>query len=135
MKIRGYELSSPECLDVNGAIYLLDEKWTEAASWEFASLLTHWNRKHAFAAYVPFTSQNDPRAYRYGSPMLMGEHTDFTKYLRALSMGSIVFDPGSKISGPLASKPDNKARSQFRINSKHLDQLYEKLHPEQLTSS
>jgi MvaI/BcnI restriction endonuclease family len=132
MQIRGYDPSAPQLLDVNGAIYLTDAVGDEAASWAFANLLTHWNRKHAFAAYIPFTSQNDPRAYRYDSPVLMGEHTDFTKYLRALHFGLIVFDPGSKISGPLASKPDNKARSQFRIHTKHLDQLYERLIPEQL---
>lgn len=132
MQIRGYDRSHPKRLDVNGAIFLVDAKGNEAASWAFGSLLTHWNRKHAFAAYVPYTSQDDPRAYSYESPVLMGEHTDFAKYLQALSMGLVVYDPGSKVSGPGAIKPENKARSQFRINTKHLGQLYEKLTPEPL---
>lgn len=132
MQISGYSLSNPKKLDVTGAIYLVDADGNEAASWAFENLLTHWTRKHAFAAYIPFTSKDDPREYAYSSPILMGEHTDFTKYLRALALGLIVFDPGSKVSGPSAAKPENKARSQFRIHTRHLNLLYESLTPESL---
>jgi hypothetical protein len=133
MLIRGYDPTTSKILDVSGAIYLVDTDGNEAASWAFANLLTHWNRKHAFAAYVHYTAQRDPHEYLYDSPVLMGEHTDFTKYLHALFLGLIVFDPGSKVSNPLAPKPDNKARSQFRINTRNLDHLYEKLVAEKLT--
>lgn len=132
MQVKGFDPLTGKIFDVNGFIYLADATGALAASWGFAELLTHWNRKHAFAAYVPYARLNDAISYRYGSPVLMAEHTDFTKYLRALCLGAVVFDPGSKVTqaGSPASKV--KARSQFRINTSNLNNLYEKLVAEPL---
>ncbi len=104
---------------------LVDAAGNEAASWAFAELLTHWNRKHAFAAYVPYTLQRDPVAYRYDSPILMGEHTDFGKYLHTLCSGAVVFDPGTKVTRAHTAQSTVKARSQFRVNIKDLKMLYD----------
>jgi hypothetical protein len=125
LKLRGYNIDSPERMTVDGAIYLEDAFGEEVAVWDFSSLLTHWNRKHAFAAYVPTERYSATNEYHYKSPILMGEQTDFTKYLQALARGMIVFDPGSKIYGPDSEKPGSvKARSQFRIAVKDLGNLY-----------
>jgi hypothetical protein len=106
---------------------LLDRDGDEAATWTYSNLLTHWNRKHASAAYVPYQAQggSDP-SYSYRNPVLLGERTDFAKYLSALVAGHVVFDPGSKIDGIATARPRVKARSQFRMPRKRLSALYER---------
>lgn len=132
MQISGFDAPTGRIFDVNGAINLIDASGALAASWGFAALLTHWNRKHAFAAYVPYATSRDPISYQYGSPILMGEHTDFSKYLNALFLGQVVFDPGSKVTNSGSAQSKVKARSQFRISTNQLKYLYEKVTPEYL---
>jgi MvaI/BcnI restriction endonuclease family len=132
MQIAGYDPANRKMLDVRGAVRLVDGTGYEAASWGFAELLTHWNCKHAFAAYVRYKRQKLPMAYRYESPVLMGEHTDFGKFLHALSTGAIVFDPGSKVTHAHTDRSKVKARSQFRINTKDLGLLYQTLTQESI---
>lgn len=133
LQVSGFDPAEPRSFDVSGAVRLVDSDGNEAASWAFAQLLTHWNRKHAFAAYVHYTSQKSPIAYRYDTPVLMGEHTDFNKYLNALCSGVIVFDPGSKVTAAHTAQASVKARSQFRINTKDLGLLYQTLTAEHIT--
>jgi hypothetical protein len=133
LQVSGFDPLNPKLLDVNGAVQLVDNKGNEAASWAFAQLLTHWNRKHAFAAYIRYTPQKVPPAYRYDSPILMGEHTDFRRYLNALCSGAIIFDPGSKVNKANSPEATVKARSQFRINIKDLALLYQTLTAENIS--
>jgi MvaI/BcnI restriction endonuclease family len=133
LHISGFDRNNPEKLDVSGAIQLIDTSGNQAATWEFSGLLTHWNKKHAFAAYVPYSLNKDGPTYKFNSPVLMGENTDFSKYLSALFDGAIVFDPGSSVSAPVNGKSTVKARSQFRINTKQLSMLYERLTAESIT--
>ena len=133
LKIVGFDPLNTKEFNVNGAMVLIDSNGNEAASWAFAQLLTHWNRKHAFAAYVRYTSRKAPIAYRYETPVLMGEHTDFIKYLNALCVGAIIFDPGSKVTKAKTAQSTVKARSQFRINTRDLPLLYEKLKEESIS--
>lgn len=132
LQVSGFDPADPKLFDVSGAVRLVDREGNEAASWAFSQLLTHWNRKHAFAAYVPYTPQTAPIAYRYDTPVLMGEHTDFNKYLKALCSGAIVFDPGSKVTNARTAQSKVKARSQFRININDLGLLYETLTAESI---
>lgn len=132
LQVSGFDPVALKILDVGGAVRLVDCDGNEAASWAFAQLLTHWNRKHAFAAYVRYTPQKSPIAYRYDTPVLMGEHTDFKKYLNALCSGAIVFDPGSKVTQARTPQSRVKARSQFRINTNDLGLLYETLTAESI---
>lgn len=133
LKVVGFNPLHPKQFDVNGYIALVDSSGNEAASWDFAQLLTHWNRKHTFAAYIKYTSRKIPISYRYETPILMGEHTDFIRYLNALCAGAIVFDPGSKVNNAKTEKSTVKARSQFRINIRDLALLYEKLREENIS--
>ena len=133
LEVTGFDPANPKALNVDGAVQLLDIKGNEAASWAFAQLLTHWNRKHAFAAYVRYTPQKEPLAFRYNTPVLMGEHTDFKKFLLALCSGAIVFDPGSKVTRAGTARATVKARSQFRINTKDLGLLYQILTAESIS--
>ena len=127
LQVSGFDPTNLKLFDVDGVVRLIDSAGNEAASWAFAQLLTHWNRKHTFAAYVRYTPQKSPIAYRYETPVLMGEHTDFSKYLNALCSGAIVFDPGSKVTDARTAWSKVKARSQFRINTKDLGLLYQTL--------
>ena len=133
LQVAGFDPANPKLFDVRGSVILVDASGNEAASWAFAQLLTHWNRKHAFAAYVRYTTQKAPIAYRYETPVLMGEHTDFYKYLKALCAGAIIFDPGSKVIKAKTAQSTVKARSQFRINTNDLSMLYETLSKEKIS--
>lgn len=134
LSLRGFESATKAKFDVSGAVLLIDKYGEEAASWPFAQMLNHWNKKHAFAAYVPYTTTKaELPAYEYGVPVVLGEHTDFVKCLAAISTGAIQFDPGSKVIRPGTTSSTVKARSQFRINKKNLNQLYETLTPEWLS--
>jgi hypothetical protein len=96
-------------------------------SWSFEGLLIKWNKKHAQAAYIPYESnKEEPPIYRYASPTLMGEGTNFNLYLSALSAGRVVFDPASKVMNAGTLHSTVKARSQFRIAVKQLGNLYQK---------
>lgn len=122
----GFDIMKGIITDVAGRIVLTDSNGAEGASWSFSHLLTHWNRKHSSAAYVPYSSSPmDTPAYVYGNPVMFGERTDFSRYLRALAIGLVVFDPGSKIDGVGSKKPKVKARSQFRVAKRNVRALYE----------
>lgn len=123
----GFDITKGTITDVAGRIVLIDPTGAEGASWSYSHLLTHWNRKHASAAYVPYASTpTEMPAYTYGNPVLFGERTDFSRYLRALATGLVVFDPGSKIDGADSARPRVKARSQFRVARRRLQALYER---------
>ena len=93
----------------------------------FQSLLLNRNKIHAQAAYVPYTSnRSEPPSYKYNSPTLMGEGTNFNIYLSALSSGLVVFDPASKVMNASTLKSTVKARSQFRMAVSQLVNLYQK---------
>jgi hypothetical protein len=127
LSVAGFDSQKGTILDVSGAIQLTHSTGELAASWSFASLLTHWNRKHAFAAYIPYEAAKwIPPQYKYINPVLFGEHTDFSMYVGAIIAGHVVFDPASKIDGVNSEKPRVKARSQFRIGKNYLKSLYRK---------
>jgi hypothetical protein len=127
LAIAGFDAASRKLVDVGGGIELRDAQGRLAAGWSFSRLIEHWSRKHAFAAYVPYEARTTPRrAYRYLSPVLLGEGTDFSRYLSQLDAGIVVYDPACKVES-LASRPKSKARSQFRISLSHLSALYETL--------
>lgn len=108
-----------------GSLVLLDENDRVAAGWPFAGLLSHWNRKHAQAAYVANMCRGKPDAeYLYGDNWRLGEGTDFARFLHAVSVGQVIYDPGIKLEGAAGDRPQLKRRSQFRIRSKDLGSLY-----------
>lgn len=128
LELIGFETSSGKISDVNGQIALLDPSGSIAAAWDFASLIKHWVRKHSLACYVPSICEKgegkDNRRYAYGSEVLLGKGADFQKVLIGLSRGMIYYDPGIKLEN-LDGKPSTKRRSQFRIKSQYLGDLYQ----------
>jgi hypothetical protein len=130
MNLRGFNPDKLVIEDVNGAIELLTDAGENVAAWSFSDLMLGWNKKHAQAAYVPYLAKKDSEpAYRYFSPALLGEGTDFSLYLSAISGGQVIFDPGSKVMKASTSRSSVKARSQFRISVKYLPALYRNFGP------
>lgn len=120
----GFDPTIGKIKNAGGSISLIDQKGREAASWSFASVLQHWNRKHNQACYVPSISEkNGTRKYKYGDNIILGTGTDFQLFLHEMAIGHIYYDPGIKMEN-VSSNPKVKKRSQFRIKSRFLDQLY-----------
>jgi len=126
MKLIGFDKESGKIRNSNGSIALIDQKGNEAASWSFSSMLLHWNRKHDKACYVPSLSDTKgDRKYKYGNNVILGTGTDFQLFLSQMASGNIYYDPGIKLEN-MSTKPKIKKRSQFRIKSKFLPNLYKK---------
>ena len=124
MELIGYDKSTGKIRNSEGKIALIDERENIAASWDFASLLKHWNKKHDKACYVPSIKIMEPRRkYRYGNKIILGTGTDFPLFLRGMACGNIYYDPGIKMENA-SSKPKIKRRSQFRIKTSGLNYLY-----------
>lgn len=129
LRISGFDAASKTITDVGGSLDLVDAQGVAAATWTFGKLLEHWNRKHAFAVYVPYVRQDIPRAFNYKSPVLLAEGTDFPKFLSALCNQHVIHDPGCKVEAASSAKPKAKARNQFRISLKRLNVLYDRIEP------
>lgn len=124
MKLLGFDIESGKIRNSNGRIALVDTHGIETASWSFSSMLLHWNRKHDKACYVPSLSETSGnRKYKYGNKVVLGTGTDFQLFLVEMAKGNIYYDPGIKLEN-ISTKPKIKKRSQFRIKSKFLPDLY-----------
>lgn len=125
LSLRGFNPAQPGKFAPDGAIVLATDSGEIAAGWTFSKLLQHWNRKHNQAVYVPCQGRrNGNRRYRYGNIVHLGQGTDFTLLLRVVANGSLYFDPGMKLEEPPGERPVTKSRSQFRMNSRDLGNLY-----------
>lgn len=125
LQISGFDHDKGRMVDPSGAIALVSKKGVVAAEWSFASLMSHWNRKHAKAAYIPAEARVIPqRAYRYGGRVRLAQGTDFNKLLKALARGAVYYDPGIKLENASSESARTKQRSQFRIKSIQLGELY-----------
>lgn len=124
LNIEGFDFLTNKIIDANGGIYLFDKEDNIAASWSFSKMLTHWNKKHAKASYVPSLLNITPnRQYRYSNNIILGEGTDFSFFITNVASGKIFYDPGIHIDN-ISSKPKLKPRSQFRISSRFITSLY-----------
>lgn len=125
MQFLGFDAEKASITDPTGGFSLIDQEGKEAATWHFAELLQHWNRKHAKAAYIPYLQQLTPeRRYSYGHTVRLCEQTDFLRFLRAMAIGDVVYDPGIKVENASGEKPATKRRNQFRIKSGNIGALY-----------
>lgn len=124
LQLIGFDNELKKIKNTNGRIALIDNDDQEVANWSFSSLLLHWNRKHNKACYIPSLSRSITQLqYYFSDKVLMGEGTDFLMFLSEMYRGHIYYDPGIKIEN-ISSKPKVKRRSQFRIRSLNLKNLY-----------
>jgi|APTNR8051073442_1049403.scaffolds.fasta_scaffold00417_12 hypothetical protein len=119
----GFDIESGKIRSTDGRIALIDLAGNEAASWSFSEMLLHWNRKHNQACYIPSLKDKGLRRYRYSNRVILGTGTDFQLFLAEMAKGNIYYDPGIKME-KASTKPDIKNRSQFRIKSRYLSNLY-----------
>ncbi len=122
--LSGFDAATGQITNLDGGLELVTSEGEIAARWGFAGLMSHWNRKHAQAAYVPSIFRDPPPEYAFGAKVLLCEQTDFILFLKAFSAGLIVYDPGIKMENATSAKPDFKKRSQFRVKHNHLTALY-----------
>jgi hypothetical protein len=124
IRLIGFDSDTGKIRNSDGRIALVDDLGNEAASWSFSRLIVHWNRKHNQACYVPSMSVLKPeRKYRYGGQIILGSGTDFQLFLSEMDKGHIYYDPGIKLEDA-STAPRTKRRSQFRIRSNNLVNLY-----------
>jgi hypothetical protein len=128
MQLLGYDATRNRITDTNGCIALISDTGEMAASWAFGKILEHWSHKHSKAAYVPSQCRPKPsRQYAYGHKVRLAERTDSLRLLAALAGGDVYYDPGIKLEQASTKKPEVKRRSQFRVASKNIGALYEKV--------
>lgn len=126
MTLIGFDTVTGKITDLDGGLALIDTAEEIAASWTFKGMMTHWNRKHAQAAYVPSLFRTPPPEYSYGPHVLLCEQTDFLLFLKAFAAGTVYYDPAVKIESASSNKPAIKRRSQFRVAHAELTRLYQR---------
>jgi hypothetical protein len=124
MTLKGYDAAAGKIIDIDGGLALVTPDGEEAASWSFAGMMKHWNRKHAQAAYVPSLHRSPPPEYAYGHRVLLCEQTDFLLFLKAFASGEVYYDPALKLENASSANPDLHRRSQFRVRHTHLSKMY-----------
>lgn len=125
LTLDGYDAAKNKLVDATKGITLLDAKGNAAAVWNYTGLIDHWKRKHERAVYIPSMMRSEPaRQYRYSKSVLLGQETDFFRFLKAMAAGHVYYDPGIKLEGASTKKPKAKRRSQFRIRLAELSSLY-----------
>jgi hypothetical protein len=132
LSLSGYDAEAGKITDMDGGIHLVNEDGEQVATWAFENLISHWNRKHARACYVPSMRQGPPIEYRYGGRIEICEGTDFFLFLRAVSDGVVYYDPALKLEKATSPSPELKRRSQFRVRHQALAGLYRKARQETL---
>jgi hypothetical protein len=122
LTIKGFDYKKGTVSDMSGGLFLINKYNEPAAIWSFNELITHWSRKHSQACYVKYTMEenNGKTGYKYFSPVYLGEKTDLSLFLKTMQSGLIVYDPATKV----MLNNNVKARSQFRINFKDINNLY-----------
>ncbi len=124
LAIDGYNPSKGTIENSGGGIVLHDQSGEVAAGWTFSGLLERWSRKHDRAAYVSGIKDPSQWQFRYGNDVRLAVGTDFSLFLKAVYDGLVFYDPGIKIEDASTARPKIKRRSQFRIASNRLSDLY-----------
>lgn len=122
----GFDSRTGQITDPAGAFILRDRAGNEAARWDFPEFVEHWIRKHSRAVYVPNLVDviAGERSYMFGGAASLGTGTDFSRFMQAMAAGAVYYDPGISLKAASSSSPRIKCRSQFRIKSRDLVQLY-----------
>jgi hypothetical protein len=133
MQLTGYNSAQGKIVDANGAIALVSDEGEVTAEWAFSGLIAHWSRKHTRAVYVPSMARKEPQMqYAYGARVRLAQRTDGLRLLKALASGAVYYDPGIKLEQASSARPTTKRRSQFRIASRQIADLYETVEVEEV---
>lgn len=129
LSLNGYDAETGRLIDTTAGIALQERDGTAAAIWPYASLLEHWNRKHAKAVYVPSQHRVHKKTHQYcfNNVVRMAEETDFLWFLKAMASGHIYLDPAIKMEKANTPRPSTKRRNQFRIKASEINRLYRRV--------
>lgn len=132
LRMEGYDQESGEIVDTSGGLLMRDDAGNIAAGWSFDKLLTHWSRKHARTAYVPYRKENhDIPYYTYGPNVHICEGAELKRFLKALNNSVIYHDPGINMKWN-NGRWTSKKRNQFRIAWNNVSRIYESMTEETL---
>ena len=124
LELTGYDSEAGVITDSQAGVIVRSSSGIIMAEWAYAGLITHWNKKHSKAVYVPSNLRKLPsQQYKYGSIVEIAEGTDFSLFLKALNDGVVYYDPAIKMENA-STDPEIKKRSQFRIACRFLNELY-----------
>jgi hypothetical protein len=133
LTLAGYDAARQRITDVKAGITLTDRDGNAAAVWTYGDLISHWGRKHANTAYIKYRRQGTADVqYEFLSPAMLGQGTDFGKFLQAMHVGKVFYDPAPKLTGVGTGSTKVKARSQFRVLVRDLALLYDEFGPHPL---
>ena len=77
---------------------------------------------------MPSKRQTEPKwQYAYGHKVRLAQGTDSLRLLRAFASGAMYYDPGIKLEHASTAQAKAKKRSQFRVASRNIAALYEKV--------
>lgn len=128
LQLVGFDIEEKKITDANGKIALVSDSSEVAASWSFKKILEHWSKKHMKAVYVPSQHRKDPSwQYTYGHKVRLAQRTDALRLLVAFASGTMYYDPGIKLENASTAHAKHKQRSQFRVASKNIGSLYERV--------
>lgn len=126
LSMPGFDKEETELTDPSSGLCLVDDDGQLAAIWTYASILEHWKRKHAQAAYVPSIRRRDPKLqYRFANIVDLGTGTGMTLLLGAIAQGTVFYDPGIIMKNASGTRRPIKRRSQFRVTARNLHTLYD----------
>jgi hypothetical protein len=129
LQMPGYDPIKGKLIDPYGSLELVNDAGEVAAGWSFEKLLSHWAKKHAQTAYIPYSkhksSIGDDISYKFGPSATLCQGADPLLFLAALYDGTIYYDPGiNKKFDPSTLKWSQKKRSQFRTSFRTIEKLY-----------
>lgn len=124
---KGYRIADP-----TQGLHLYDDEGNLVAGWAYKDLLNHWKGKHGNTAFVGYehADEGETRHYRFGPEVTLAEGADFSRFLKALADGIIVYDPGCNMKRDASAKTGwkGKRRNQIRISWGRLDAIYDAFH-------
>ncbi len=132
-KLTGHRLIVDDLLPSteNSGVHLLDDASKPVATWTHKKLMEHWIKKHEKTAYVPYAKKNRSGWpwFAYGRNIVLGEETNYQRFVSAIQTASIYLDPGCNLKGIGTENKQGKSRFQFRIKMNSLPDLYGMLDP------
>jgi hypothetical protein len=120
----GYDAAKMRVKNPNGCLALIDRNDRLAASWSFSAILRHWTYKHSKAVFVASQKRGPPLEFAFGGKLELCQQTDALLFLRALSEGTVNYDPAIKIISSDNDTVSIKRRNQFRTAHKNIKQMY-----------
>lgn len=76
---------------------------------------------------MPSMMTGEPRRYRFGHTVFLGQGTHFGRFLAAVADGAVYYDPGIKLELAPTSRSLVHRRSQFRVAFTRIGRLYRDL--------